>query len=238
MILPNSFSLVKQHMLKGYNMKIFLDTADISFIKKWADSGLINGITTNPSHLAKQGGEPKKVVQEICALLPDGDISVEITKKAPEDVYIQAKAIAALADNITVKVPVHEQYVDIIKQLVDDGISINITLIFTLAQSLMMCKLGVAYISPFIGRLDDHGESGIERLAQIRQMIDEYHYPTQLLAASIRTMDHFNEAMLIGADVATLPISVFEKVFEHPLTDAGIKKFDTDWKTLGISQFP
>ena len=102
----------------------------------------------------------------------------------------------------------------------------------------MMCKLGVKYISPFIGRLDDSGESGIEKLGQIRHMIDEYSYPTQLLAASLRTIEHFNDAMLIGADVATLPVKVFEKILQHPLTDAGMKRFDDDWQKLGINQFP
>lgn len=219
-------------------MKIFLDTADIAFIKKWADSGLIDGITTNPTHLSKAGGDPKAVIQEICQLLPDGDISVEITQKEPEAVYKQAKAISALGKNITVKIPVHEQYVHIIRKLVQEGVSINITLIFSLAQSLMMCKLGVKYISPFIGRLDDSGESGIEKLGQIRHMIDEYSYPTDLLAASIRTIEHFNDAMLVGADVATLPVKVFEHILEHPLTNAGMKRFDEDWQKLGITQFP
>ncbi|MEX2438052.1 MAG: transaldolase family protein, partial [Candidatus Babeliales bacterium] len=122
-------------------MKIFLDTADVAYIAKWATSGLIDGVTTNPSHLSKYGGDPKKVIKEICALLPEGDISVEITQKEPADVYKQAKAIAALAENITVKIPAHESYIAIIKKLVDEGVALNITLVFSLAQALMMCKL-------------------------------------------------------------------------------------------------
>ncbi len=219
-------------------MKIFLDTADVSFIKKWAGTGLIDGITTNPTHLSKAGGDPKSLVKEIAKLMPEADISVEITEKKPEDVYRQAQAIAALGKNITVKIPAHKDYAQIIKKLVDEGVSINITLIFTLAQALMMCKLGVKYISPFIGRLDDSGEDGIERLSEIRFMIDEYGYSTKLLAASLRGIEHFNDTVLVGADVATLPVKLFETILDHPLTDAGMKRFDEDWQKLGISQFP
>ena len=171
-------------------MKIFLDTANTEFISRWADSGLIDGITTNPTHLSKEGKNPQEVVQEICRLLPNGDISVEITQKQPEDVYTQAKAIAALGNNIIVKVPCHKEYAHIIKRLVDEGIAINVTLIFTVAQALMMCKLGVKYVSPFVGRWDDIDVDGIRLIGEVRDMIDEYGFTTNILTASVRGSAH------------------------------------------------
>jgi len=219
-------------------MKIFLDTANIAAIKKWASTGLIDGVTTNPSHLAKEGGDAKKQVLDICALLPEGEISVEVTEKDAEAVYKQAKAIAALSQNIVVKVPCHADYYPIIKRLVDDGIKLNITLVFTLIQGLMMSKMGVEIISPFIGRLDDIDVEGIDLLYEMKDMMDHYDFETQILAASIRSVRHFHKAILAGADIVTLPVEVFEKSLEHPLTHQGIEKFDADWKKLGIKQFP
>jgi len=219
-------------------MKIFLDTSNLQKIKEWAPTGLIDGITTNPTNLSKEGGDPKKQILEICSILPDGDISVEITEKSPEDVYKQAKAIAALANNIIVKIPCHPDYFIIIKKLVDEGVQINITLIFTLIQSLMMAKMGVKYISPFIGRLEDIDIEGITIIEEIRSILDVYEFETQLLAASIRTVRNFHDAILAGADVVTLPVEVFEKSVNHILTNEGITKFDSDWKKLGLRQFP
>lgn len=219
-------------------MKIFLDTADINSIKKWIDKGIIDGVTTNPTHLSKTGMDPKKHIEQLCALFPDGDISVEITQLQPEQAYKQAKEIAKIADNITVKVPCHIDYYEIIKKLVDEGISINVTLVFSLIQSLMMCKLGVTYISPFVGRWDDIDVDGIQLLYQIREMIDTYGYSTQILAASLRSVRHFHDAIAAGADVATLPADVLEKSLNHILTDKGIQLFDADWQKLGIKQFP
>ena len=219
-------------------MKIFLDTAHIPSIKKWASIGLIDGVTTNPSHLAKEGGDPKKQVLEICALMPEGEISIEVTEKDPADVYKQAKAIAALADNVVVKIPCHADYYGVIKKLVDEEVKINITLVFTLVQALMMSKLGVDMVSPFIGRWDDIDVEGIDLLGQMRDMMDEYGYETQILAASLRNVRHLHDAIAAGADIATLPIELFEKAIEHPLTNQGIVKFDADWQKLGIKQFP
>ncbi len=219
-------------------MKIFLDTAHLESIKKWAQTGLIDGITTNPSHLSKEGGDPKKQVLEICSVMKDGEVSIEITEQEPQAVYKQAKEIAALADNVIVKVPCHQDYYVIIKRLIDEGVSLNITLVFTLLQGLMMCKLGAHYISPFIGRWDDIDVEGIELLNEMRIMIDSYGFSTELLAASLRHVRHFHHAVLAGADVATLPIAVFEKAIAHPLTDRGIEQFNADWQKLGIKQFP
>jgi transaldolase len=219
-------------------MKIFLDTADRRAIEKWAQTGIINGVTTNPTHLSKEGGSPERVVKDICQLLPAGDISVEITEKEPEAVYQQAKAIAALAKNITVKVPCHLDYYEVIKRLVQDKININVTLVFTVVQSLFMCKLSVKYISPFVGRWDDIGISGSDILFDIRHMIDQYNFNTQLLAASLRHPEHVYKAIMAGADVATMPIDVLEKITRHPLTNQGMELFLADWKKLNIDTFP
>ncbi len=219
-------------------MKIFLDTANSGDIKKWASTGLIDGVTTNPTHLSKEGQDPKRQVLAICSLLPKGEISVEITEKDPDAVYKQAKAIAQLADNILVKVPCHHDYYEVIHRLANEGVKLNITLVFTLIQGLMMGKLGVQYISPFIGRWDDIDVEGSVLLEEMRHMIDDYGFSTGVLAASVRHVRHFHYAINAGADVVTLPVSVLEKSIQHPLTDRGIAKFDADWQKLGIKQFP
>ena len=219
-------------------MKLFLDTADIQLIKNWAPTRLVDGVTTNPTHLSNAGGDPVEVVQKICALLPDGDISVEVTQKDPEAVYQQAKKIAALADNIVVKIPCHSDYYPVIAQLVKDDIRLNITLVFSVSQALCMAKLGVDYISPFIGRLDDIGQDGIGVLADICTMVAQYGFESQVLAASLRTVKKVEEAILVGADALTVPAAVLHEMATHTLTDAGIKQFAADWKKLGISEFP
>ena len=225
--------------VKDFMMKIFLDTANLEGIKHWVKTGLIDGVTTNPTHLSKEGGDIKKLVKEICAVVSHGDVSVETTEIAPQKVYEQAKEISKLADNVIVKIPCHQDYYLIIKKLVDQGIKINVTLVFTLIQSLFMCKLGVKYISPFIGRWDDIDVDGIEIIDELRLMIDDYEFTkTKILAASIRHVRHFHEAILAGADVITVPIAVMEKATKHPLTDQGIAKFNADWQKLGIKQFP
>ncbi len=219
-------------------MKLFLDTADVKEIAKWKGVGLIDGVTTNPTHLSKVKGGPKKTILEICKLLPQGEISVEVTEKKPDAVYKQAKAIAKLSKNILVKIPCHRDYYPVIAKLVKERVKLNVTLVFTLLQGLMMCKLGVKYISPFVGRWDDLDVEGSEVLYQLRQMIDEYGFKTELLAASIRHARHFHEAIMAGSDVVTVPVSVIENASEHLLTDRGIAKFDSDWKKLGIRKFP
>lgn len=219
-------------------MKIFLDTAHIESIQKLAPTGLIAGVTTNPTHLSKEGGSPVDVVKKICALLPEGAISVEVTEKKPEDVYAQVQKISKLAKNVVVKIPCHIDYCEVIHQLVQEGVKINITLVFSALQGLMMAQLGVAYISPFIGRLDDADADGNQLVQDLRFMLDTYNLPTQLLAASLRSVRDVHNAALAGADVATMKPEIFEKLLHHPLTDAGMELFDKDWKKLGIKQFP
>lgn len=219
-------------------MKIFLDTADVTAIRAWLQTGLIDGITTNPGFLSTSTHQPSHVVQEICSLLDDRPVSVEVTETDPSAVYDQAQKIAALAPNMVVKVPCHIRYIPIIKKLVEEGKQLNITLLFSLTQALAMCKIGVAYISPFIGRWDDIGADGVQILQEMRQMMDMYGFPTQLLAASIRNVQHLHDALLIGADVVTVAPSLLELALKNPLTDQGMARFDADWKKLGIKQFP
>jgi transaldolase len=219
-------------------MKIFLDTANIEKIKKWLSTGLIDGVTTNPTHLSEEKKDPKQQVLEICSLLKSGEISVEVTEKNPQDVYRQAKEIAALSDNILVKIPCHPAYFEIIQTLVQEEIKLNITLVFTAIQGLMMAKLGVRYISPFMGRWDDIDIEGGDIIGDMRVMLDNYNFETKLLAASIRTVRNFHDAIMYQADAVTLPPEVFTKTMHHPLTDNGIKMFDEDWKKLGIKKFP
>ncbi|HLJ31855.1 MAG TPA: transaldolase family protein [Candidatus Babeliales bacterium] len=219
-------------------MKIFLDTANLESIKKWAHTGLVEGVTTNPTHLSKEGGNPTQHILAICDAFPEGNISVEVTELQPELVLMQARKIAALSDNITVKIPCHPDYYSAIKKLIAEGIALNITLVFSLAQGLMMAKLGAQYISPFIGRLDDIHENGIELVQHLRHMIDWYDFETEILAASIRDVEHFEKALLAGADIATLPVEIFEKSLHHQLTDKGMAQFSADWKKLNITHFP
>lgn len=219
-------------------MKLFLDTAHVQSLAAWSPTGIIDGVTTNPTHLSKEAGNPKDIILEICRLLPHGDISVEVTEIEPEAVYKQALAIAKLADNVLVKIPCHIHYYPIIKRLVANGVRVNVTLVFTLVQSLMMCKLGVEYISPFVGRLDDIDVAGVEGVSEIRAMIDDYEFSTQVLAASLRNVRHLHDAIAAGAHAVTVPVELLEKAVAHPLTQQGMQKFTDDWQKLGVKQFP
>jgi transaldolase len=219
-------------------MKIFLDTANTESIEKWAQTGLIDGVTTNPTHLSKEGKNPVEQVLAICDILPSGSISVEVIEEEPEQIYLQARKLASLCDSIVIKIPCHARYYHVIKKLIAEGIPLNITLVFSLAQGLMMAKLGAQYISPFVGRLDDIGANGVELLQHLRHIIDWYDFETELLAASIRDVAHFEQAILAGADIVTVPVAVFEKSLEHQLTDKGMAQFLADWKKLNINKFP
>lgn len=220
-------------------MKLFLDSVDIDAIRRWAVTPLIDGITTNPTLLSKEPGkEPKDLIKEICAAMGERDVSVEVTERDPRALYEQALKIADLAENVVVKIPCVREYVSVIEKLVNEGISINITLLFSAAQALMMAKLGVAYVSPFIGRLDDIDADGLQLINDIREIYDTYEYETEILAASIRSVRNMSEVALRGADVATVPVPIFEKAFEHPLTQKGLDQFLSDWKALGKQSFP
>lgn len=219
-------------------MKFFLDTANGEAIEKALSTGLINGITTNPTLLSKEGQDPTQLLKKICALMEPDDVSIEITQKEPLAVYEQAHALAALAPNVVVKIPCFMPYSPIIKKLVKEGIALNITLIFSLNQGVLMSKLGVKYISPFIGRLDDNDSDGIQLIKDLKKVAENYNFTTQILAASMRHTMHVHQALIAGADVITLPVHLFDSLLNHPLTKLGIQQFDTDWQKLGIKQFP
>lgn len=215
-------------------MKLFLDTANRDEISHWVATGVIDGVTTNPSHMSKTKENTKEVLLDICNMVA-GDVSIEVVEKSPEAVYQQAKEIAALASNVVVKIPFHEDYLSVINQLASEGVALNITLVFTLLQAMLVAKLGVRYVSPFVGRWDDIGVDGLEIIGDIRQAFDNYGFETKILAASLRHVMHWHHAALIGADIATIPPKLLSKVAAHPLTDKGIAQFDADWQKLGKS---
>ncbi len=219
-------------------MKIFLDTANVESVQRWASTGLIDGVTTNPTHLSKEENNPTNQVLALCAALPQGLISVEVIEAEPEAVYSQAKKIAQLSENVIVKIPCYYQYYTVIKRLVNEGVVLNITLVFTIAQALMMAKLNVAYVSPFVGRLDDTGADGLQLIEQLAYLMDYYRFTTQVLAASIRDVHHFEGALMAGADIVTLPVAVFEQSLNHDLTDKGMLQFASDWNVLKVKNFP
>ena len=220
-------------------MKIFLDTVDISAIQKWYKCGLIDGITTNPTLLSKAAiKDPREHLSTIVTLMPDADISIEVTETEPTMLYKQAHAIANLGANVVVKIPCHQDYYEVIHRLIKDGIRLNITLVFSLGQGLLMSKLGVTYISPFVGRLEEHDEDGRVLLDQLRTCIDRYGYKTQILAASLRSVEHVYGAWCASVDAVTVSPNIMEKITEHTLTDKGIEQFKKDWSSLGVKQFP
>lgn len=219
-------------------MKLFLDTASLEQVLLWKDSGLIDGITTNPTLLSKEDGNLTDRIRALCDVLPNGEISVEVTEKGPEAVYKQAKAIAALSSVILVKIPCHRDYYEVIHRLAQEEIPLNITLVFSLAQALFMAKLGVRYVSPFIGRLEDIKQDGVGLIYEIRTVFDNYGLKTGILAASIRNEGHVRDAMLAGADAITVPVNLMESLSAHPLTDKGIELFDADWRKVNVRQFP
>jgi transaldolase len=213
-------------------MKIFLDTANREMIKKWSSTGIIDGVTTNPSLLSKEGPNTREVLVDICKMV-DGDVSIEVVKKLPDEVYKQAKEISALAKNVVVKIPYAYEYLPVIKKLSAEGVRINVTLIFSMLQALLVAKLNAAYISPFIGRLDDIDINGLNLIEELVAMKHQYSFDSEILAASIRHVMHWHETVLIGADVATVPPKLLDQIMHHPLTEKGIKKFDDDWNKLG-----
>lgn len=214
-------------------MKFFLDTASLKDISWAAQAGLIDGITTNPSLLAKQAGDldPRDVLKEICSLV-EGPVSAEVVAIDTEGMTKEGKALAKIADNIVVKIPMLEEGMVAVRRLTADGIRTNVTLCFSSVQCLIAAKAGATYVSPFIGRLDDVGQDGMDVIREARQIFDNYAIATHILAASMRHPRHVVEAAMIGADVATLPPEVLRKMLLHPLTDRGLDQFLSDWSKL------
>jgi transaldolase len=212
-------------------MKIFIDTANIEQIKEVNSWGILDGVTTNPSLVAKENKDFSKLVQEICAVV-DGPISVEAVSTKADDIIKEGKKLAAINRNIVVKVPMNEEGLKATKVLAKDGIRVNVTLIFSANQALLAAKAGAAYVSPFVGRLDDVGQNGMDLIAEIMDIFQNYEFDTEIIVASVRDPIHVTEAARMGAHVATIPYDVLKKMFRHPLTDIGIDKFLKDWEKV------
>lgn len=215
-------------------MKFFLDTADVDQIRQGLEWGMVDGITTNPSLIAKQGKPYLPTVKEIAEMVP-GPVSGEVLATEHGEIMEQARTLAGLADNVVVKVPLLPDGLRAVRDLADEGIRTNVTLCFSPTQALLAAKAGAAYISPFVGRVDDVGGSGMEIVEQIVGIYANYDFDTEVLVASVRHPLHVVQASLIGADVATLPFATLEKLYRHPLTDVGLDKFLSDWEKTGRS---
>jgi len=213
-------------------MKFFVDTADVSEIRDIADVGLLDGVTTNPSLIMKSGRDFIEVIEEICGLV-DGPVSAEVTATDAAAMISEGKKLAALADNVVVKLPLTWDGLKACKALVSEGIQTNVTLCFSANQGLLAAKAGATYVSPFIGRLDDLGVDGMELIRDLRVIFDNYGYQTEILAASIRSAAHVHQCALAGADVSTVPPSVLKGLAKHMLTDKGLEAFLADWAKTG-----
>jgi len=214
-------------------MKLFIDSADPTDIEKWAATGLVDGVTTNPSLAAKTGLDYVESLHRICALVP-GPVSAEVLATETKAMIDEAKVFAKIAKNITIKVPLTWDGLAACRALRADGMMVNVTLCFSPVQAMMAAKAGATFISPFIGRLDDAGQDGMDLIREIRLIYDNYGYETQILAASIRGVPHVRNTALAGADVATIPVDVFKSLLNHPLTDKGLAAFIADAKKAGV----
>jgi transaldolase len=212
-------------------MKFFLDTGSIEEIRSAAATGVLDGITTNPSLVAKEGRNFKDLIVEICNIV-DGPVSAEVTEAQTEAMVRQGMELSAIHKNVVVKVPLFKEGIMAVRQLSSRGVKVNVTLCFSATQALIAAKAGATYISPFIGRLDDISHVGMDLIRDIRTIYDNFDFTTQILTASVRHPVHVLEAALAGSDVATMPYKVFEALFKHPLTDIGNEKFLADWKKL------
>lgn len=215
-------------------MKIFIDSADRAELKALTKTGLVDGCTTNPSLVHKAGGEFFETLRDICATVA-GPVSAEVVAQDCETMLAEGRKLRAVASNIVIKVPLTPEGLRACKAFVSEGHPVNVTLCFSGVQALLAAKAGATYISPFLGRLDDGGQDGMELIREIRAIYDNYGFATQLLAASIRTPSHVRDAALAGADCATIPPAVFRALYKHNLTDAGLDAFLKDWKATGQS---
>jgi transaldolase len=213
-------------------MKFFVDTADVNEIREINDLGLLDGVTTNPSLILKSGRDIIEVTKEICSIV-DGPVSAEVAATDYADIMREAAVLAKIADNICIKLPLTLDGLKACKALTSDGHQTNVTLCFSATQALLAAKAGATFISPFIGRIDDMGTDGMELIAEIRAIYDNYEFDTEILAASIRTVNHVKQAAIIGADVATVPPSILKALVKHPLTDKGLETFLADWAKTG-----
>ena len=212
-------------------MKIFIDTANIEQIKEVNSWGILDGVTTNPSLVAREKKDFSALVKEICAIV-DGPISVEALSITADEIVPEARKIAAGNSNIVVKIPMTEEGLKATKILASEGIKVNMTLIFSANQALLAAKAGARYVSPFVGRLDDIGQNGMDLIAEIMDILDNYEFDCEVIVASVRDPIHVTEAARLGAHVATIPYDVLKKMFRHPLTDAGVDRFLKDWEKV------
>ena len=210
-------------------MKFFIDTANIDEIKKANELGLLDGVTTNPSLVAKEGREFRELITEICGIV-DGPVSAEVVSVDAVGMVAEARELATIADNIVIKIPLIKEGLKAVKILSGEGIRTNVTLCFSAVQALMAAKAGADYISPFVGRLDDIGQNGMELIEQIIAIYEAYGYETEIIVASIRNPLHVLDAATMGADIATIPYKVMEQLIKHPLTDIGLANFLKDWE--------
>jgi transaldolase len=212
-------------------MKFFLDTANIDEIKRVKRLGLVNGVTTNPTIIAHEGRDFEDVIKEICSIV-DGPVSAEVIGLTTEEMVKEARVLATWASNVVVKIPMTEAGLAAVHILSKEGIKTNVTLIFTVAQGLMAAKAGATYVSPFVGRLDDIGTEGLQLIKRLKTVLSNYNYETEIITASVRNLQHVEEAAIAGADIATIPGNLFPKLWSHPLTEKGIKQFLEDWKKV------
>jgi transaldolase len=214
-------------------MKFFVDTADVAEIKELAETGLLDGVTTNPSLVAKANRDFKTIIAEICAVVP-GPVSAEVAALDAEGMIREGRILAKIAGNVTVKVPLTWDGLKACRTLTGEGTMVNVTLCFSATQALLAAKAGATFVSPFIGRLDDIGLDGMQLIQEIKAIYDNYpDLTTDILAASIRTVNHVKDAAMVGADVATVPPAILKALVKHPLTDKGIEQFMADWKKTG-----
>ncbi len=212
-------------------MKIFLDSALIDQIKEVAGWGILDGVTTNPSHVATSGANPKDLYPEICSLV-DGPVSLEAVSLEADAIVSEARELAKIADNVVVKVPIMKQGLIAVKRLAAEGITTNVTANFSALQALLAAKVGAAYISPFVGQLDNAGHDGMELVEQIRKIYNNYGYTTEIIVAAVRNPMHVARAALCGADICTMNFQVLEMLTEHPLTDVILDRFLKDWEKV------
>ena len=212
-------------------MKIFVDTANIEEIKEAVALGICDGVTTNPSLVAKTGKTFEQVIEEITAVV-DGPISLEVTATDKDGILAEARELAKKGPNVVVKIPLIKEGLKAVKILEDEGIKTNVTLCFTPTQALLAAKVGASYVSPFIGRLDDISTEGMDIIEAITTIYDNYGYSTEIIVASVRHPMHVYQAAMLGADICTIPTGVVKKMFNHPLTDSGLEKFLADWQKV------
>jgi transaldolase len=210
-------------------MKFFIDTANLDEIKKGLEMGMVDGVTTNPSLIAKEKQSFEEIIAEICKLV-DGPVSAEVVSLEAEGMLIEAQKLAKIADNIVIKIPMIIEGLKAVKKLSAEGIKTNVTLVFSCAQALLAAKAGASFVSPFVGRLDDIGTPSMDLISDIATVYDNYGYQSEIIVASVRNPQHVMDAALIGADIATIPLKVITQLAKHPLTDIGIEQFLADWE--------